>query len=220
MTTQPSIAPRLNTVEPPDFSTASQQITGGPWEMRQAWLDKEHPDLLIASVYFAWEPSAFWVLAHLPDRHITTASTADNQDMWLLGDVFEIFIERTGVPFYLELHATPAGHRLHLAFPQNWQEKIKNGEAALDTFRQNPVGFPAWINKPEGANFWEVLTKVPAAILPHAEPFSAGQILNASFCRYDATDENEKAILSSTSPHTVLNYHHRHDWRQIQLSSS
>ncbi len=87
MTTQPTLAPRISTTSTLDFPTAHQQITGGPWEMHQAWLDKEHPDLLVASVYFAWEPSAFWVLAHLPDQDIATASTADNQDMWELGPV-------------------------------------------------------------------------------------------------------------------------------------
>lgn len=215
----PTPAPRITTSGTLDFASAHRQITGGPWKMRQAWLEKEHPQLLVASVYFAWEPEAFWVLAHLPDNHITTDSTADSQDLWTLGDVFEVFIERDGIPFYLELHTAPAGHRLHLAFPQNWRDQIAQGKATLDNYRQSPVAFPAWVNKPHGANFWEVLTNVPATILAPYDPFIAGQILNASFCRYDAGN-TKKPILSSTSPHLIPNYHHRHDWQKIQLDEA
>lgn len=220
MNPQPTAAPRITTHGHLDFPAARRQITGGPWHMGQAWLDAEHPGLRVASVHFAWEPDAFWVLAHLPDDDIATASTADNQDLWSLGDVFEIFIERDGIPAYLELHTSPAGHRLHLAFPRDWREKIQSGTATLDTFRQHPVGFPSLVNKPEGENAWEVLAKVPSKILAPSEPLAAGQILNASFCRYDAGSNGEKAILSSTSPHSKPNYHHRHDWRKIRLANA
>ncbi len=216
----PADAPRIVTTGHMDFTEARQKITGGPWLLRQTWLDAEQPGLRTASVHFAWEPNAFWVLARLTDDEITTASTADNQDLWALGDVFEVFIGRDGIPDYLELHTSPSGHRLHLAFPSDWREIAQSGTARLDDFRQSPIKFSSLVNKLREENAWEVLTKIPAQILPPSNPLTAGQILNVSFCRYDAGSNGDDAILSSTSPHAQADYHRRHEWRNIQLADA
>jgi len=170
-------------------------------------------------VRFGWQPDALWVLADLDDDFITSRSTDHDQDMWLLGDVFEIFIARKDEPFYLELHVTPHNHRLHLIWPADVMEKIQSKVATLDDFRRPHSAFDSWVQKPEGECKWQVLARIPASILPNGQTFEAGQILELSFSRYDSGPEGTPDILSSTSPHRELSYHRRHEWREVILQA-
>lgn len=187
--------------------------------MQQAWLAKADENMRSASVRFGWEPDALWVIADLPDDFITSQSTDHDQDMWTLGDVFEIFIARKDSPFYLELHVTPHNHRLHLHWSVEGMEKIQAKQATLDEFRRPPSAFDSWVQKPEGQNKWQVLARIPANIIPDGAPFGDGQKFELSFSRYDAGPEGTPDILSSTSPHCELSYHRRHEWREVVLKN-
>ena len=155
--------------------------------------------------------------AELTDDHVTTRSTGHSQDLWKLGDVFEIFIARARSPFYLELHVTPKNHRLHLRWTKRDFRQVGRKEARLGDFIAPPGDFDSWVRRMPGGRGWEVLVRVPAALWPDARPFGPGQSLRASFCRYDTGPGDAKAVLSSTSPHRKANYHRRHEWRTLVL---
>jgi len=210
-------APRIFHMECGNFAAAAKSLGGEAWTMQQGWLAIPEKTFRPASVRLGWEPDAFWVLADLHDDFITTRSSDHNQDMWLLGDVFEIFIARKGSPFYIELHVTPHNHRLHLQLTAEDLEKIRSKHAALDEFRCSASTFDSWVLQPHGQNKWQVLARIPSTILPDGQAFETGQQLELSFSRYDAGPEGAPDVLSSTSPHRELNYHRRHEWREVVL---
>lgn len=216
----PFPAPKVSTMRHGNFAAAAQRLKCDPWIMRQAWLAKPDENLRAATVRFGWEPNALWVLADLPDDFITSRSTDHSQDMWTLGDVFEIFVARSGSPSYLELHVTPHNHRLHLHLTAEGMEKIRSGQSTLNEFRRPPSAFDSWVQKSTDLNQWQVLARIPANILPEGQSLAAGQSLELSFSRYDAGPEGAADVLSSTSAHRELNYHRRHEWREVVLKDS
>lgn len=199
------------------FAQAEKAITGGPWKMGQGWAATLPAGFKAAKIRYAWEPDALWILADLPDDYITTRSTADNQDMWTLGDVFEIFVERQGARKYAELHVTPKNHRLHLLFPHGAIEKIRRDVSILPSFKQSPVGFESRVRRPRGRAAWQVLVKIPAKIIFPGKRFCEGVSLNISFSRYDYGRRGQDPVLSSTSPHRRTEFHNRPDWRGMIL---
>lgn len=212
-----SNATRVDLIGSGDFVEAAKKLGTEAWTMRQAWLAKPDENLRPATVRFGWEPEAFWVLAELPDDFIASRSSNHGQDMWTLGDVFEIFIARKDLPFYLELHVTPHNHRLHLCWSADGLEKIRSQKAKFDQFRRPPSAFDSWVLQPAGQNKWRVLARIPSSILPNGENFAEGHHLELSFSRYDAGPKGTPDILSSTSPHQKLSYHRRHEWREVLL---
>ena len=185
--------------------------------MGQAWRDDVQEGFRPAAVRLGWKPDGLWVLADLADDHMTSASTSHNQDMWTLGDVFEVFIARRDSPSYLELHVTPHNHRLHLRWTVEGFADIRAKVKTVADFHADPEAFQAWVRTAPGGKGWQVLMRIPASILPDGAAFRAGDKLDISFSRYDAGAEGTPKILSSTSPHTKLDYHRRSEWRSAEL---
>jgi hypothetical protein len=200
-----------------DFSSAGEVLFFEAWTMGQAWRDDVQEGFRPATVRLGWQPEALWVLADLADDHIVSDSTDHNQDLWTLGDVFEVFIARRDSPWYLELHVTPHNHRLHLRWTEEDFAGIRAKEKTLDDFRADPGAFESWARQSPDGKGWQVLMRIPASILPGGENFSAGGGLDMSFSRYDVGAEGTPVILSSTSPHTRLDYHRRSEWRSVEL---
>lgn len=216
-TARASAANRLTADPAGDFAAAVREITGGPWTMEQAWRATPENKLRPGTVRFGWQPDALWVLADLNDEHITSRSTTHNQDMWALGDVFEIFVARRGSPRYFELHVTPNNHRLHLRWTGRDFAKVGKKLKTVADFHADPDAFQSWVRRSPDGSGWQVLARIPAAIFPGGKAFRAGQRFAFSFSRYDAGPEETPKVLSSTSPHRKLNYHRRHEWRTIIL---
>lgn len=214
-----SAAPRLNSAPAGDFAAAAREITGGPWTMGQAWRSTPENELRPGTVRFGWTSDDLWILADLTDKHVASRSTGHNQDMWTLGDVFEIFIARRGSPRYLELHVTPNNHRLHLRWTRRDFDKVRNNQKKVSDFRDDPNAFESWVRRGPDGSGWQVLARIPATIFPGGKAFRTRQRFAFSFSRYDAGSEEETPkILSSTSPHRKLSYHRRHEWRTVVLT--
>lgn len=188
-----------------------------PWRMQQAWLEKEQENFQAGTVSMAWQPDALFVLAMLPDEEIFSASTADGQKLWTLGDVFEIFIRRQACATYLELHVTPNGHQLHLAWTEEGMKRIREKRAQLEDFMRDARAFHAEVVKLPQVQGWGVFAKIPTSILPDGTPFAVGDRLSLSFSRYDTDRKGENAVLSSTSPHEKLSFHRLQEWRMVIL---
>jgi len=209
-------APKVAGIAPGAFDVAAEQL-GEVWLMEQAWKPKPDRGFLAGRVRFGWEPKAFWVLADLPDREIFSKSTADDQNLWQLGDVFEIFIQKAGTTRYLELHVSPNGHQLHLRWSGASFRRVQAHAADLDGFRAPHEAFESWVKVSVKQGGWQVLARIPSSIFPGREDFCRGQRFSASFSRYDADRTGANPVLSSTSPHAVASYHRREEWRMIHL---
>jgi len=188
-----------------------------PWHLQQSWLDAEQEGFQAGTVSMAWTPENLHVFAMLPDEEVFSASTDDNQEMWTLGDVFEIFVRREDSPTYLELHVTPNAHQLHLRLTAEDFENIRLRKAELHDFQADARAFTAEIKKLSGQKAWVVFARIPASILPNGLPFRAGDRLLISFSRYDTDGKGMNVVLSSTSPHHKLCFHRQQEWREVVL---
>lgn len=210
-------APKLNLSRAGEFAAARREITGGPWSLGQAWRVEPVNGLRCGTVRFGWDPDALWVLAELPDDYIITRSTGHDQRMWELGDVFEIFVQRQHSRYYLELHVTPKNHRLLLQWTKTGLAEVSAKRRLLEEFQRPGDLFESWVRVRKNPNRWQLLVRLPAAVLPGGSPFQPRQKLSVSFSRYDAGRKGTASILSSTSPHRKLDFHRRHEWRSVVL---
>jgi hypothetical protein len=152
----------------------------------------------------------------LEDDCLTTTATGDNQNLWSLGDVFELFLRPLEGDEYYELHIAPSGHRLQLRFPDaNMINLLRDGKGRLaDLLVDEPIFEFTTRPIPGG---WEILAGVPAETFGWPPGDLAGRELLASFSRYDYSDDGSAPVLSSTSAHTIMNYHRQDDWKRLTL---
>lgn len=175
----------------------------------QNW--REHPSTALRDgrVRFGWRPDAFWLWAEMDGAGTTTAQR-DNEELWTLGDVFELFLARAAEPEYLELHAAPNGLKLQLRFPDAAAVRslrAHKGEAATQFHLADCGWRPQICNGPHG---WQVLARVPMSL-------QAGAQLQLACGRYDYG--SGKAVISNSAPLHRPDFHRRVDWHDAVLSA-
>lgn len=177
----------------------SAETDGALFHLAQPW--RAHPEekFRAGTVRLAWVPGTLIARADLQDDDVRTTAAADNQNLWELGDVFEIFLQAEGSPGYTELHVAPNGKKLHLRFP---------GKIPGD-----PAGFAASAAAIPGG--WRIEALIPPGICGLPD-FHAGQHLRVSFCRYDASGAGTP-VLSTSSPHRVISFHRPEEWARAVL---
>ena len=167
-----------------------------------------------ATVRLGWAGNEIYFWASLPDDDVFSAATADNQRMWQLGDVFEVFVRDAERENYIELHVTPNGHRLQLAFPtEKTTGELRAGQITFESLIQSRPLFDFLVRMSAGG--WEVLGRVPLASFHPDAAALAGRTIQASFCRYDYTRGVEKPALSSTSDYREVNFHRCGEWKSF-----
>jgi len=179
--------------------------TAQPVSLCQAWLASPEPGFLPADVRVTWSPEALLVFAVLPDRDIFTNATAPNQETWLLGDVFEIFLQGELCTHYVELHITPTNLRTQFYFERSGAPRMElpDGVFASD----------ASIDSRNAR--WTVLAEIPARLVNGRDTIKANEQWHFSFSRYDASRDGNPPVLSSTSQHTRLNFHRLGEWGSL-----
>ena len=172
----------------------------------QGWQENLSPDFRDGSVRVGWNATGFWVFAELTDDHIVSRATANNQRLWSLGDVFEIFVRDLAGEEYLELHTDPEGYWMQLRFASDRIFALLKARqfSVEDLLVEEPL-FRSKTRVREGG--WDVLACVTAV---------RGRNLRASFGRYDY-GLGEEPVLSSTSAHRELNYHDQSAWMDFHL---
>ena len=174
---------------------------------RQTWRDEPSPGFREGEVRVGWNAAGLWVLATMTDDHIVTQATGNNQRLWTLGDVFEIFLRDLSGEEYLEMHTDPNGYTLQLRFPS---ERIfplmKARQFKVDDLMVSEPLFRAQARVRESG--WDVIACVTAV---------RGRSLRASFSRYDYSAVGGKPVLSSTSAHQEVNFHDQSGWIDLQL---
>lgn len=147
-----------------------------------------------------------WVAAGLmKTEHPANKVTEDNQQTWLNGDVFEVFLQLPGHRDYYEFHSTPEGHRLQLRLPdavtfRNLPLEKKICEAGLQV--RNVID-------PE-EKFWYCELRVPFAWLQVSK-----SKCRYAFARYDYTDFGDRPEIS-TYPYFPETVHTPDLWIDFQ----
>ena len=180
----------------------------------QPWSEAPESGMLQTEVRLSWAPDFLQVEADLEDDDVRSEATEDNQEMWLLGDVFELFLMVEGRSDYLELHVTPNGKRMHLDLPGVGGRHTQDSEPLeFEEMLVEPPGFNASVT--EGEDGWRATVAIPPAALG-LDAFEPGLELRISFCRYDAAADREP-VLSTTAAHPVISFHRPDEWQRIIL---
>lgn len=177
-------------------------------QLGQSWRMALQPRFTPAEVRVAWTPAALWIYAKLHDVDIFNAATQLNEDTFLLGDAFEIFLHPLPGEEYFEMHVTPNNQKLQIHLPHEWRTEMTH------TRLPEPDFFQSRAHIETTANRWHVLAQIPAHNLIGRNLLPGDQWL-FSFSRYDYTRGFKRPILSSTSFHSRPNFHDRHDWGSL-----
>lgn len=200
--------PRMPLFDENDWNAAEEAFGGAPaLPFLQGWRETPEPDFRGGEVRLGWNAAGMWVLARMDDECVFTRASGDNQKLWALGDVFEIFVRDLAGEEYLELHTAPNGHRLQLRFPsERVFPEIEAKRMRLEELMVTEPLFRSTVREVAGG--WEVLAGVTAV---------KGPALRASFSRYDYRDARSAPVLSSTSAHREINFHGQGAWRDLHL---
>lgn len=183
--------------------------------LKQPWREALEVDFREGTIELSWTPEAILVNAKLNDDVMFTKSDADNQHMWELGDVFEVFLQVEGREDYVELHITPANTRFHAHKPNVAGTEPSTGEwKPIEHWLVSPIGFSAEANEIKGG--WHASLEIPPSILA-LDQFTPGTALRISFARYDGAPDREP-MLSATAPHRIESFHIPEDWHRIVLN--
>jgi hypothetical protein len=165
-----------------------------------------------------WTRDAWYVHAEIEDADIFNPEKQFNALSFMKGDVFEIFLRPCDQDAYFEFHVTPENQKLQLRFPSS---------AELAAPRAQPGLPPEWfishrviesrVRVNTATQRWEVAAEIPLDLICEASRPQSGSRWLFSFSRYDYTRGREKPLLSSTSPHTVLNFHRQEDWGELRF---
>ena len=177
------------------------------WEYGQPWLAQVEPAFAPGRVSIGRENNDLVIRADLDDSHVMTDVFPFNYPAFMQCDAFEIFIGPVGEQAYFELHVSPSNSVLQLYF---------DGSNTKKTLEERMVAKPLFTSQtqltPRG---WSVLARISLKSLfsdSHAEWL-------LSFGRYDYTPGWRKPVISSTSLHTVCNFHRKQEWRRVALTS-
>jgi len=195
-------------------SDSPQPLSACRLELGQPWNAGLDTAFRPAHVLLSWTPEALHVRAVLTDDEIRTAATGDNQRMWELGDVFEMFLMVEGRQDYVEMHVTPNSKRLHLALPGvGGKATPESKPLEFEEMLVRKIGFESSVQRT--ADGWSVTARVPAHVLG-VTSLQPGQRLRVAFARYDAARDSDP-VLSTTASHPVIGFHRPEEWTRVTL---
>ncbi len=181
--------------------------------LRQSWRSEPEPEFRPAAAWLAATSDAFLIWAALQDSHPRTTATADHQHLWLMGDVFEIFLQPAGAVAYSEFQIAPTGHVLHLHYPHGGRAPDGN----ITPFIRRPHGLDVKVQTRRGRGIWNVRVRLPFAAL-NFPPQPVAQAWHISFARYDYRDDGIPCYACS-SPLTEPDFHRKEAWLPVELPS-
>lgn len=157
------------------------------------------------------EGLAFFI--EFEDSDLYCEATANQQRMWTLGDVAEIFIkpgrERQD---YWEIHITPNDFIMDIRIAD--RERFMGGEITWEQVIAADSGTRWQVRETETG--WTVEAVVPwAAFDLPAHP--AGSIWQIAICRYNCNGSVENPELSSTAAFTQAGFHRYEEYTDIKL---
>lgn len=203
-----------------DWDAARAAFAGAQFApLRQGWRPAPEDAFRPARVATAWNRRDLLIYAELDDEDIFNAVPETDFNRMAIhdGDVFEVFVQPSGQDAYFEMHVSPNNQRLQLRLPSPGalQEACATVSDPAELLKRFEVRGPLFESdvcvRPEKRK-WEVLMAVPLARLAGNRPVAVGDRWRFSFSRYDHTRPLGVPVLSSTSPHRVLDFHRIEEW--------
>ena len=175
--------------------------------LTQSWLPKSEQGFQQGHARFLWRDGILQVTADFSDTMTQTTATSHGQRLWEYGDVAELFVQKLGEESYREYQLSPNGFTLALAYPdREGVAQVRSGERKIEEFFSE---LPFNSNAELTAWGWQARFSIPLS-------GSSGDRIRISCCRYDVT-EDRAPIISSTSPHTIRDFHRTQEWREFLL---
>jgi len=175
--------------------------------LTQSWLPEVEPGFQQGHTSFIWRDGILLVSADLNDSNVQTTATSHGQRLWEHGDVAELFVQRIGEDSYREYQLSPNGFTLDLIYPDlSGVAAVRSGERKIEDFFSE-TNFEARAELL--ATGWIARFSIPLRGSP-------GDRIRISCCRYDAS-EGRAPIISSTSSHTIRDFHRPQEWREFIL---
>jgi len=142
----------------------------------------------------------------LEDRSIFTTATENNQPLFKLGDVAEIFIKPgTSREDYWEIHVSPNDLLMDLHFPS--RGAIKSGQTTWEQVVAADSGSRKTVTTNPDEGSWTVELCVPWRIFGFDQQPGPDETWQFSVSRYNYTDDLDHVEHSSIAPLTELNFH-------------
>jgi len=173
----------------------------------QSWLPDSEPGFQPGTASFTWKEGTLDLTVDLEDKNILTKATAHGERLWEHGDVAELFIQKIGEESYREYQLSPNGFTLALSYPDlSGVVAVRSGEQKIEDFFSQ-TNFEARTELT--ATGWRAHFLIPLSGSP-------GDRIRISCCRYDAA-EDRAPMISSTSHHTIRDFHRPQEWREFVL---
>jgi len=175
--------------------------------LTQSWLPEVEQGFQQGHARFFWKDGILEVSADLNDSNVQTTATSHGQRLWEHGDVAELFVQRIGEDYYKEYQLSPNGFTLALSYPDlSGVAAVRSGERKIEDFfsERNFEARAELI-----ATGWMARFSIPLSGSP-------GDRIRINCCRYDAA-EDRAPIISSTSHHTIRDFHRPQEWREFVL---
>ncbi len=177
------------------------------WPFTQSWLPKQETDFRPGSVLMRLTHEELRLHAELIDDEVITTATANQQRLWELGDVLELFVQRVGENGYTEYQIAPNGLTLTLYYPDlSCVAAVRSGIRQFEEFLTDA---PLQAQASKTARGWTISLSIP--VKTHF-----GDRLRVHCGRYDY-GRNRHPIISSTSLLTACDFHRPQAWREIML---
>jgi len=209
----------------PEFDRTQLESVQGAFKhatacvFRQAWLDEQAASFLPAQVRMGWRGNSLLIFAELADSDIYNDATGLNQRAWELGDVFEIFLQPAEEEGYVEFQVTPQNQRLQMRYADGGAlARVRETNSLDEVLVADDIFYSmTWIDRRECR--WYVLAEVAANSVFGLDGSIEGTDWRFSFARYDYTRGAKEPVISSTSPHAEPDFHHRHEWGWMTITT-
>ena len=200
--------------EPADLATdpPSKYADCQPLPLRQHWSGAEGLPREAGVARLGATPAGLSVHVRYEDSDIFSTATANQQRMWTLGDVVEVFVkpglERSD---YWEVHMTPNDFLMDLHIPS--RAGMRSGEHTWEDIITPESGTVYQTMVADGS--WSAELTIPWSAFGQEGVPSSGTTWQVAVCRYNYNGGLEGPELSSTAPLTVRSFHLYEDYTDL-----
>ena len=198
--------------EPADLSAAVPAKYGAcrPLPLRQHWDGALPGEEGVARI--GATPGGLSVHVRFVDSDIFSTATANQQRMWTLGDVAEVFV-KPGLDRsdYWEVHVTPNGFLMDLHIPS--RAGMRSGEHTWEEMIAPESGTTFQTLESDGS--WSAELTIPWSAFGLEGIPASGATWQFAVCRYNYNGGLEEPELSSTAPLTKASYHRYEEYMDL-----
>lgn len=178
--------------------------------LRQHWSDSMPEEGGVARI--GATKAGLSVYTRFEDSDIFSTATADQQRMWTLGDVVEVFVKPgRDQDSYWEVHVTPNDFLMDLSIPS--RAGMSSGEITWEEIIAPESGTVYQTNVEDGV--WSAELTIPWSAFGLNGMPAKGTTWQFAVCRYNYNGGLENHVLSSTAPLTKASYHRYEEYTDL-----